>query len=67
LCALVFVMQLHDGLKKLHVRPSIELSPEDFDDFAGNGCEKIDRLEKRWRWRLTIYFNRHTEIDKGDR
>ncbi len=30
-------MQLHDGFKKLNVRPSIELSPEDFDEFSCNG------------------------------
>jgi hypothetical protein len=45
------LLQLHDGFKKLHVRPSIELSPEDFDEFAGNGCDRketsLDREEAK--------------------
>ena len=33
--------QLHDGLKKLNVRPAILLLPEDFDEITNNRLQEL--------------------------
>jgi hypothetical protein len=31
------VSQLHEGLKKLNIKPQIKFLPEDFDEFTNGG------------------------------
>jgi hypothetical protein len=48
-------VQLHEGLKKLRLRPSIFFSREDFDDFTCGGCKFARGRKKKKRGRNNIY------------
>jgi hypothetical protein len=37
--------QLHEGFKKLSVKPTIFFSREDFDDFTNNGCAYFSKYD----------------------